>query len=328
MLLFSSLNYAQEAETEAYTLYKERLILSSDFGFSSAPFSIKHDFPNSLKSLRFKHNLKPTIGFGINYRWFSIRLGLGLPGHFRPLSRFGESDYLDLGLNFTTKKMYWDLDFRNYRGYVIMNAYQWNNEYNSLHPNEFRPETQVLNISAQAWYFDSKDFKMPAVLGKVGHYNKEVHTPYLKSTINIFGVSNDGNTIIPTELVDSSDTKSFAQAITALDLGLVPGYAYVNRIKNWQFSAFGGIGGVVQAKFYSTGVVSRGFIGLAPRFDMRFAGGYSKPSYFCFLVSDFDIKSIHHKELKYNQTYYKLQLVAGYRFEGKKKGVKAGKELR
>lgn len=306
---------AQESDTNAYTLYKDHLILSSDFGFSSSPFSIKYNFPNGLKRIYFKHNLKPTLGFGVNYKWISFRLRFGLPGHFRPLGRFGESDYIDFGLNFNTKRMYWDIDFRNYKGYVIMNADQWNDEYNELNPNQFRPNTQLSNLSLQAWYFNSKSFKMPAVLGKVGHYNKEVRTFYIKSSLGIYGVSNQVDPILPDELIDSTDTKSMANIINALDIGVVPGYAYVNRINNWQFSAFGGIGGVIQAKFYSSQSISRGFLGLAPRFDLRFAGGYSQPAYFCFLVSDFDIKSIHHNALKFNQSYYKLQLVFGFRFE-------------
>ena len=110
--------------------------------------------------------------------------------------------------------------------------------------------------------------------------------------------------------------------ISVIDIGIVPGYAYVNRIENWQFSAFAGFGGVIQSKIYQAGQLTRGFLGTAPRVDLRFIAGYSKPDYFFWFVSDFDIKSIKHQDLRYRQTYYSLKLVAGIRFDSKKKSGK------
>ena len=95
-------------------------------------------------------------------------------------------------------------------------------------------------------------------------------------------------------------------------------YAYTNRINNWQVGALAGLGGVIQAKFYDVNGVSRGFLGIAPRIDLRFIAGYSKPNYFCSFVTDFDIKSIRFKEFRYNQTFYSLKLIVGYRFERNK----------
>ena len=76
---------------------------------------------------------------------------------------------------------------------------------------------------------------------------------------------------------------------------------------------------MIQSKFYRAGQVTRGFLGIAPRVDLRFIAGYSKPDYFFWFVGDFDIKSIKHQDLRYRQTYYSLKLVAGIRLDKKKK---------
>ena len=167
---------------------------------------------------------------------------------------------------------------------------------------------------------------MAAVFGKVGHYKKPEGTWYVKGTLNFFGVRNEGQSLTPSELIDTTQSKSYANNISALDLGAVPGYAYVGRINNWQFSAFGGIGAVVQSKIYQFGGTTRGVLGLAPRLDLRFIAGYSKPDYFFWIVSDFDIKSIRFREMRYNQIFYQLKVVGGIRLKEKDKKEKKKKK--
>lgn len=306
---------AQERDTMPYTLYKDKVVLYGDLGFHATPFNIRDDFPGGIKKLQYKHNLKPTIGVGVMYQWFAIRVGMAIPVDLRSKSRYGRTRYLDLGVSFSLKNFFWDIDFRNYRGYVIKDANRWDDSLTNLTPNLQMPRTRVVNASINMWYFFSDRFKMPAVFGKVGHFNGEEKTWYLKNTLNFFGVGNEGFSLVPEELIDTTQTKSYVDGISALDVGVIPGYAYANRFKNWQVSVFSGIGAVIQSKFYTANQVNRGFLGIAPRLDLRLVAGYSKPSYFVWFVSDFDIKSIQHQELVYNQNYYSLKIVAGVRLD-------------
>lgn len=315
-----SLSHSQEkSDSLPYTLYKERVVLYSDLGFNAAPFKLKDNFNEGETSLKFKHNIRLGLGLGVMYKWFSLRIAFGLPGTMRPKSRFGESQFIDIGVNFNFKKTYWDIDAKSYSGYAIVNAKNWNDTLNKLTPNLLRSNTQTTSLSANAWYFRNDDFKMAAVLGKVGHYTKPVGTWYFKGTLNYFWVENKNKALTPTELIDSTQTKSYARSIGALDMGIVPGYAYVGRIDNWQFSAFGGLGVVAQIKGYTVDETGRGFIGLAPRVDLRFIAGYSKPDYFFWIVTDFDVKSIRFREMRYIQTFYMLKIVGGIRLKGKDK---------
>lgn len=312
---------AQDNDSVPYVMYKNRVVLYSDLGFNGAPFSIHDDFVGGYDKVQFKHNLKPTMGLGIMYKWFALRIGFGLPGVLRPKSRFGQSSYTDLGISFNVKRVFTDIDLRSYGGFVVKNAYRWNDTLNELTPNDFRPDTRVISASVNVWYFKSNTFSMPAVIGKVGHYLGEEKSWYFKSTLNLFGVGNSSNPIVPDDLIDSTLDVSSANAASALDLGLVPGYALVNKFNNWQVSFFGGIGGVVQGKFYRKGTLTRGFLGLAPRLDLRFIAGITEPNYFFWFVTDFDIKSIKFKDVRYNQTYYSLKLVGGVRLKKKDKST-------
>lgn len=319
VFLYSTEVTGQDNDSLPYVLHKNRVVLYSDLGFNGAPFSVHDDFVGGYDKVQFKHNLKPTMGIGVIYKWFALRIGFGLPGHLRPKSRYGKSSYTDLGINFNVKRVYTDIDLRSYGGYAVKNAYLWNDTLNELTPNDFRPETRVFSASINVWYFSSKTFRMPAVMGKVGYYKGNEKSWYFKSTLNLFGVGNGSNPIVPDDLIDSTQNISSANAASALDIGLVPGYVLVNRFDNWQVSLFGGLGGVVQTKFFREGSITRGFLGLAPRLDFRFIAGITEANYFFWFVTDFDIKSIKFNEVRYNQTYYSLKLVGGVRLKTKEK---------
>jgi hypothetical protein len=130
--------------------------------------------------------------------------------------------------------------------------------------------------------------------------------------------SDNETPLVPLPLQDSTQSKTRATGISAGDIGLIPGVAYVKRWKSFQVGAMAGLGLVVQTKFYAFDGASRGFLGLAPRFDLKFIAGYNQPRYFLLFVSDFDNKSIRFNQLAYRQTFYNLKIVAGVRFNKKK----------
>ncbi|NRA11601.1 MAG: DUF4421 family protein [Crocinitomicaceae bacterium] len=325
-LICCALTRAQDTDSLAYSLYRNKVVLYSDLGYSSSPFHIKDDFIGGFDKIKYKHNQKVVLGIGVAYKWFSLRLGLALPGPLRSGSKFGNPNYQDLGIAFTIKKTYWDVNFRNYLGYAIQDAYRWDDSLTTLKPNAIESQIRNVSFSINSWYFKSDQFRMQSVFGKVGEFKRSIGTWYLKSTLNLFGVGNSGNPLVPLELIDSTETKSFAHATSALDIGVVPGYAYVYRKVFWQVSVFAGLGGVIQSKFYSAKGITRGILGLAPRIDFRFVAGYSKPKYFFWFTTEFDIKSISHREMKYGETYHVIRLVGGVRLDKKQKEKKR-KEL-
>jgi hypothetical protein len=316
---FSTAFSQAKKDSLPYTLFNDKIVLFSDLGYTGAPFTLKNPFEEGVDKLQYKTNFRAVLGLGGSYKWFSIRLGIPLPVELRAAGRFGHTLPINIGVDFTIKKTFIDVDFRSFTGYAIKNAYKFNDTLTKLKPNDIRSFTSTNSFSINAWYFHNKDFKMQALRGRNGHYEKSVHTWYLRNTFNAFGVGNQDQSVIPIQFKDSLNSKLSATSFGAVDIGVIPGYAYVNRVKNWQFSVLAGIGAVLQTKFYTVDGESRSFTGLQPRYDIRFIGGYSVPRYFVFLVTDFDNKSIKFNSLIYNQTIYTLRLVGGIRLEPKEK---------
>ena len=305
-----------------FELFKNDVILSADLGFYSAPFSVKDNYQLGVTKLKFKNNPKLVLGLGFSYKWFSFRFGIALPVNLKSKAKFGETDYYDVGLRFNLKQTFTAVDFRNYKGFAIKDAENWNDSIKeNSGPNQIRSNTTSISVSANVWWFKAKEFNYQAAMGKVGHYKGQGRTWYFKSTLNFFGVSNLYEALVPAELLDSSDRLN-AHGVGAIDIGFIPGYAYVNRIKNWQFSIIAGLGGVIQAKYYTNNGESRGFLGIAPRIDLNLMVGYTRPKYFILLTSEFDIKSFNIQDLSYKQSYYNIRLTGGFRIKTRGKKAK------
>jgi hypothetical protein len=321
--LFSSAQ--QQGDTLLpYERYRLNPVIYTDLGFSTAPLKIVYPFEEGINRLKFKNNMSAVLGIGFSYKWFALRIGLTIPGTIRSQSHYGKTRYYDIGFDFTVRRFFIDVDLHNYSGYVIKDAYRWNDTLTPhKNPNELRPDINSTSFSINAWQFRSKNFKMQAFRGKTGAYKKDIHTMYFKYTFNIHGMGSEleSNSITPVQLQDSSQTKTLARRLTALDIGVVPGMAYVKRWKTYQIGAMAGLGLVVQSKFYGFDGGLRGFLGLAPRFDFKFIAGYNQPRYFLMFVADFDNKSIRFNNFAYRQTFYSLKIVGGIRLNQKKKSV-------
>ena len=308
------------AQTNSNILdFSDAKIISAETGYTSAPFTLQYPLTSEIDKISFKNNLAPFLRLGFNYKWFVLRFSIPNIGNIRDVSNYGTTRQYNLGMDFSFKKVYYDFEFKYIRGFAIQDANRWDSSLNEIQRNSIQPKIQSLNISANAWYFHHKDFKMGTLLGKRSYYTKLVHTWYVKGTMNFFGVDTKNEGLIPTVLQDEQNSKTMSSTFSAFDLGFVPGYAYVNRFKNWQIAGWAGFGPVLQAKYYQFNGDFRGFLGLAPRYDVRLMGGYTTPKFFLFLVTDFDNKSIRFNELIYRQYFYTVKLVGGYRFPRKEK---------
>jgi hypothetical protein len=307
-------------------LFKHKIIYFSDLGYASAPFSMLYPFESGIKRVKYRNNFQTVLGLGGSYKWFALRLAFSLPGSMRPEKDYGNTEQLNLGTDFTIKNVYIDIDLRRYKGFAIQKAYFWDNTLTASEPNDIRADLLAASFSIHSWYFKNKDFKIQALKGRTGNYHKEVHTWYIKNGLNIFGISSDSLSVIPAELQTVDDSKTSSNGYTAIDFGLIPGYAYVNRIKNWQFSGLIGLGAVAQFNFHEVNGQLRDGLWLAPRYDIKIMGGYNVDKYFVMLITDFDNKSIKMNNLKYRQSYYSIRIAGGVRLDKKEKEKKRPKK--
>ena len=269
MVLFSAV-HAQKNQvdtSEYYNTYRDKLVLYSDFGYSTSPFNVKFKSSNTdIAKLRYKNNLGLIMGIGGAYKWFSLRIGFALSKNLRSVEKYGKTSYIDLAFEFPIKKMHFEVDFKNYKGYAIKNAYAWNSDLDINNKHLISPDVNTASFSINTYYFNNKEFKINYLKGHKGNYKKQVHTWYIKATVGLQGVSNIGS-VIPMQLTDTLNSKTRTTSMSSLDFGAIPGYAYVNRYKNWQYSVMFGIGPIIQSKFYVIESNTRGFLGLAQLFN-------------------------------------------------------------
>ena len=326
LLCFPSFNFSiAQDDSLVIENFKDRKVVFADLGYTTAPFFLRYPYTSELVKLSYKNNFRLFMGLGFAYKWFSMRIGFPVLKSFRSKEKFGETKQFNLGFDFSFQKMYFDFEFKSVLGYSIQDAYRWDSTYTEVNPNQNEASIGTLNFAVNAWYFKDKNFKMNALVGKRAHYVRRVHTWYVKGTVNVFGADNNGVPLIPQPLQNPANSKTLSSTLSSFDFGVIPGYAYVDRINNWQFSGWLGIGGVVQSKFYTVPDNPRGFLGLAPRYDIRLMGGYSRPEYFIFLLTDFDNKSIRFSDLIYRQYFYSIKIVGGYRFPERKKKKEVSK---
>lgn len=323
-ICYWSASYTQKhSDSLSYTKYDRHLVLYTDYGWNTAPMSIHYPFSNGIKQVKFRNNFNSVLGFGFSYRWASLRFGIRIPNSVRKKDKYGNTKYYDLGFDFSFRNMFFDVDWHYYQGYVAKNAWQWNDTITKDEPNLIRNDLGAASFSINAWQFFKNDFKMAAFRGKTALYHRDTRSFYLKYTMNYHGIStSDGLSIIPTELIDTNQSKTSSNSLGAFDVGVVPGYAYVRRWRIFQMGIIGGVGVVLQSKIYTFGDNSRYFLGLAPRADVKVMAGINKPKYFIMFMGDFDNKSITFNDFRYTQTFYSLKLYAGVRLDVRKKKVK------
>ena len=316
---------SQRDSSSVYTLYRLNPIVAVDFGFNTAPFNLKYKFSDpTVKTLKYRHNMKGMMGFHAAYKWFSIRVAAGLFKNMRPINLFGKSNYLDFGLQCSFKNFHGEVDYRQYYGYVLMNA-KWKPDYSPTIPHDLDYNLDVHNVGLKLTYFQNSNFKMDAFYGSRGVYNKEVFTWYLLSKVDMFGVKNDSGPLFPDHLIDSTNTKTRAESLGAIEFGVMPGFGHANRVKSWQYGVLLAIGPRMQLKDYEVGGNKTTKASIVPRYDMKVMVAYTKPKYFAALHFEVDNKNINFNLLKYNQNFFSVRLQAGWRFEETSKEIRQKK---
>jgi hypothetical protein len=312
-------SFLGQKETGTIDDFRDLKVVYTDIGFSTAPFQISYPYSNGFSKIQYKNNFRTLIGIGFAYKWLSFRIGLPLQVYFKPNSLYGKTKQSNLNADYSFKKYYVDLEFRSLVGYSIQEAYKWDSTLSVENPNKILPNARAFNIGLNGYYFHNKQFKMPALIGRRAHYNGKIQSFYLRSSLNFFGIDNDNISFIPVPIQAEDNSLTSFSRLQSYEIGLMPGYVYVNRIKNWQFSGMLGVGAVIQAKYYSNTLFSKGSLSFDTRFNLHFAGGYSSKSFFVFLMTDFDNKSLDFNNFKYSHNFYGIKICGGYRFKNNKK---------
>lgn len=315
--LFSVFVEGQNFEDSIYTLYKKRLIISLESGFNSSPltFGLKY---GEVKEVRFTPNPPWIIKPSICYYGVTLRIGFKLPANLLSTKEYTKTSYFDVDLNFAIKRrVYFGFDFQYYKGFTLMNQANYDTSGVIRGNNGIYPNLNTTEAGINVRFFFNKKFNYKAALGIQGDYKTSVFSPYIYGYLGGYGVGNNNNFIFPNALHNESVSISKARNISSFEFGAIPGVAGVFR-KGWfQGNMILGFGPLIQTKSYISSEASRGYLGLNLRTDLQLSLGVQKDKWYLLLNSDFKFRTIKINPVKFNQYYYYVRLVAGYRFHVK-----------
>ncbi len=305
LLFFPFLIFTQNGrDSSHYELYQDQWVIDVSTGYNTTNFSISDKFESQRERIKYRANMNPTIGFGVSYKLLALGISFKTPGYIRNTETFGTTLYTDLDLSFQLKNWLFLGDFHWYEGFSARLPDQ------SIQLNE---RLRSYSVRINTYYFTNDNYALQAARGITGRYNEETISLFAKATAALHGIANTNSPLLPNNIFDNSKTIWKARRVSAFDVGIIPGVAYVNRVQNWQFGVITGLGGVMQSKFYRSPGVSRGFLGLAPRYDFQAQVGYNTKDWFIFLHTLLDNKSVRFNDYRYQQLYYFIRLTGGYR---------------
>lgn len=301
----------------SYELYKRRWIVDVATGFNSTHLSYTLNY-NNLKKVDMIPNTPFVLQTGIHF--LGVRLGLTfkLPVNTLNVNEYGKSNYFNLDLAFAIKRVNFAFDIKYFQGFAFLDQQSVDTAFiptkHGIHPN-YATATTGLHMR----YFLKKNFNLKAAQGIVGDFKRSTFSPYIYGYIGGISVNNDRNFLLADfQRTDSIDNSNAIQ-IGSFELGTIPGVAYVYR-KDWfQGAALLGFGPLLQVKSYETPTNSRGFLGLSTRTDLMLIVGVQKTKWFLNLSGEFQFRRINIKNIKFQEYFFDVRLVAGYRFKEKPK---------
>ena len=172
LLLFISIFTFGQKDSASITKFRNNLIVYNDIGFNTAPFNISTRFNKQTISAKYRNNIHDFYGIGCNYKIFSVRVGVQIPGSVKSLKNYGNSKFFHLGFDFSFRKLFFDVDFYQYRGFAFVDAYKFDSlHFTTVNSNIIYDRLTSNSLSVNMWYFHKKNFTLSALRGKTAVFN-------------------------------------------------------------------------------------------------------------------------------------------------------------
>jgi hypothetical protein len=319
-MAYGSLGFCLYAADEApdslpYSYHKHRFILYGGLGYNSAHMSYNLKYDNHGKVDMVPNN--PFLfQMGAAFRGVSLGLTFKLPLYALAVSDYGKTNYFDTRVKFAIKRLNFSIDLHSYQGFAYLNQ-QVKDTVALATKHGIHPNYTTTSLAVNMRYFFKKEMHYKSALGIQGNYNTSTWSPYLYGFVGGVAVRNGEDYLLPAFQRTDSLENSKAIGLGAFELGAIPGIAYVYRKKWFQGSAILGFGPLLQVKAYDTREVSRGFVGLNTRTDLQLSLGVQKDKWFVLLNSEFLFRRINIRNINFQEYFFYIRLVTGYRFKEK-----------
>jgi hypothetical protein len=247
-------------------------------------FTLNPNIINGSKKVTFTPNVRSQVGISTGFKWFTLSLGVQVPGTELPMGQYGRTQYFDFYFGAYKKQFGGEIYYRNFHGV-------YRQPVGDI-PGTSIPDAQLSNFGLTFLYVFNKDkFSMRSAIAQLELQRKSAGSFILFNNYNYRGFNSEAN-VIP----DEFNTREIfgemrgLRKINFYTVNIRPGYAHNFVIRNGKWfispSAFVGVG-MARYDYRSYSGVNRGFTFDADA-HMKLSAGYNQARVFFnfFVVLD------------------------------------------
>ncbi len=76
----------------------------------------------NINTINYRPNVRSVLGIGLFYKNIGLNLAFQVQNSLSDVEKYGETDYLDLGLQYVKRKLIVDLYYKDYHGFADFNT--------------------------------------------------------------------------------------------------------------------------------------------------------------------------------------------------------------
>ncbi|MCC7332337.1 MAG: DUF4421 family protein [Flavobacteriales bacterium] len=286
---FSSILDSNSIKKDSIVYYKdhsEKLLIKLGITTTTPTLDIVNTHNNSTLTL--KPVGQTSISAAMEYKWFGIGLGLGLPQSEKDINTKGRTTNLDLQFNIYSKIIGGDAYFQHYKGFHMLNPNSFTQWKSDTMPQLGSMKQYAVGVSA-FYITNHKRFSYGASYSRSSTQHKSAGSPLIGFYFNLDAAASDKGFVPFDSLLIAARDSFSIYAYSSTNYGISLGYSYTLLLGKKFFTNITlmpgfGFKNITMKNFTidSTGVdLSSSFSnrGTSSRVMYRFAFGYEGEKY-------------------------------------------------
>lgn len=320
------LAFCQEARVETYTDHFLIRVGGSNRSLNLNISPRENGTTRYLQRLWYRPNVKSSIGLGLRFKDLGISFGFNVINDPLVGNKTEQSQYTDFRVNSLGRKIGYDLNYQDYKGYFRsnFNINGFRNLFNSIRSlgrqdSIFtRSDLRLRNYSTNVYYvFNPERFSYRAAFVFDERQLKSGGSFLLTGSLGLLKV-NANSSIIPDENELDFHPTTFYKAIDAYTLSVVPGYAhnFIYREKFYFTLGLSGmlgfmvLDGTLEANNERNGSTNYFLKGIA-----RTAVGYHGPSWVAGVSLMGDLQGMTTQHAQFRTSILDFSIFVAHRIE-------------
>lgn len=282
----------------------------------SIPFLLRSrlDLPSGTpRSAIFVPNAKILQGVGFTWKWLTLKYAFETPLTFLERSRFGGSDFFNLGVNINTHFLHMDLEFRRNAGYSDINQENYDSNWFDGKDYFHRRDTKAFQLSGNTVILFSSKYSYNANFNFKGRQKKSAISFLMQGTLRHQRLFSDTLLIAPQMEEAFGRWGDLLETRTTL-VGIMPGFGAALVKNNWFWSPMISGGPALQIHRNFTYTRENVIPDIGPVLDARFSAGYNGEKFYTGLIGAYEFNFVFLRDLFHMSYYNNISWHIGYRF--------------